>query len=60
MDCHPNVQGSSESPSVNSLDGSEIDLSVRLFLGRSSPPPPVYLPSLGVFVMCFLCFVKPL
>lgn len=59
MYCHPHVPGSLESQSLNSLDGIE---PLREAASRAlfTPPSLVYLPSLGVFVMCFLCFVQPL
>lgn len=60
VNCHPHVQGSSESQSLNSLDGSKLEPHCQAASGTASLPPPVYLPSLGVFVMCSLCFVKSL
>lgn len=58
MYCHPLVQGSPESQSLNSLEGSKMEPPSGCFWGALSSPPPVYLPSSGGFVLCSLCFVK--
>lgn len=55
---HPNVQGSSESPSVNSLDGSKIEPLCQAASGAFIPTPSSLPPLFGCFCNVLSLFCK--